>query len=209
MLILLFMHVVQLILYFYIDDPDVFDFIKMVDFDYEANLPALFALLAALTQKAGQASWRHWLAFSLIFVFLAFDEGAAIHEEVGDFTENFIKAEDYLYFPWIISYGVVTLILVLISARFLLRLPSATRLGFVIAGCLFVGGAVGIEMISAKEADTNGTSTPLYSLLYTIEEVLEMSGVIMLIHVLLAHLKRQWGQVLAGFDTDDKTNPQE
>ena len=48
---------------------------------------------------------------------------------------------------------------------------------FVGSGLLFVGGAVGVEIISAREADIHGSESVYYSVLYTIEELFEMIGI--------------------------------
>ena len=42
----------MLVVYFYINDPDTFDFIQMVDLDQEANLPTLFSSILFITSAS-------------------------------------------------------------------------------------------------------------------------------------------------------------
>ena len=40
---LIFIHINILIIYFIVDDPDKFDFVRMFDLDMERNIPTLFS----------------------------------------------------------------------------------------------------------------------------------------------------------------------
>lgn len=201
------MHIAQLVVYFYIGDPGVFNFIHLVDFDYEGNLPSLYSsfalafaalllsLIAINAREKRAAGQFHWVGLAIIFLFLAVDEGIGLHEEIGDVVEGYVKAEGYLYFPWAIPYGIATVLFVLSYLRFLLLLPRRTALRFLVAGAVFVSGALGLELLSAREADLHGTKTILYSALYTAEELCEMIGVVIFIHALLEYLAREVGRI--------------
>ncbi len=194
------MHIFQLIIYYEINDPKVFNFIKMVDFDYEGNLPSLYSSLAMIYcaallcviaikhRRDGAAGQYHWVGLSVIFLLLGIDEGVGLHEEIGDLTENFVEVSGYLYFAWVIPYGIAFLVFCIAYLRFLIILPRKTAIQFVIAGVLYVTGALGIEVISAQEADAHGTKTVLYSTLYTIEELCEMFGVIVFAYALMRYI---------------------
>ena len=172
----------SIIIYFYIDNPKVFDFIELVDFDYEANLPSFYSSLAILfcaillwlislqKQTAGLKYRYHWLGLAFIFTFLGLDEAIALHEEVGDFVEelNLFEASGYLYFAWVVPYGILLILFALTYLKFVLSLPKTIMLKFICAGLMFIGGAVGLEVISAREADLHGSETVYYSILYCV-----------------------------------------
>lgn len=199
--VLTVLHVGQLCAYFYINDSDEFDFIQLFDFDYEGNLPSFYSALAIsycamqlwlitkFESKNNSPYKRHWLGLTLIFGFLAVDEATALHEELGDFVESLalFDAEGFLYFAWVVPYSILMIIFLLSYFKFLIHLPKTTRVRFLFSGILFVSGAVGLETISAKEANLNGTSTILYSVLYTFEELFEMIAIVIFVHSLLLY----------------------
>jgi hypothetical protein len=199
------MHIAQLCTYFYIGDPDVFDFIEAVDFDYEANLPSLYSSLAILLcatllwliwlyKKSEKLPFRHhWLGLAMIFTFLGADEAIAIHEELGDFIESLalFEAKGVLYFAWVVPYGLLLAIFAASYLKFVLALPKETMVQFILAGSIFITGAIGIEIISATEADMNGTETIKYSVLYTLEELCEMLGIVLFCRGLLHYIKAE------------------
>lgn len=195
-LILIMIHSIILGIYYYIDDPDKFDFVQMFDLDMEANIPTLFSsllftaasFLFFLNGKREYAKRKYWWGLSIIFLFLSFDESANIHENIGDLTEKFVDASGFLYYPWVLSYILFVLILGVAYFRFFWRMEHKIFWRFVLAAVIFLSGAVGFELLGAQEASLYSTDTPLYSLLYTIEESLEMFGLIYLISLLLTLL---------------------
>ncbi|HHE06105.1 MAG TPA: hypothetical protein ENK90_03195 [Epsilonproteobacteria bacterium] len=198
-ILLIVANIVMLFIYFSIDNPEQFDFVQMVDLDQEANLPTLFSsalfliagflfylLSKSLIEKKTEK--KYWFGLSLIFVFLAFDESAKIHETVGDYTEKFVDTTGYLYYPWVISYSILVLILGFLYIRFFLNMERKVFFSFMKAAIIFLSGALGFELLGANEASLHGADSLLYCTYYTIEESLEMFGVIYLIHILLGLL---------------------
>jgi hypothetical protein len=196
-LVLILANIIMLVIYFYINDPEQFDFVRMVDLDQETNLPTLFSsailllsgflfyLLYKEAKKVKKEDAPFWLGLSFIFIFLAFDESAKIHETLGDLSENFIDASGYLYYPWVISYMFLLLILGFFYIRFFWKMEKKLFWSFVGAAVLFLSGAIGLELLGANEASLHGADTLKYCIYYTVEESLEMFGVIYLIHILL------------------------
>ena len=207
--VLTLLHVAQLGAYLIIDDPKVFDYIRFLDFDTENNLPSFYSALAILfcsillfvirQHHSGQRWRHHWLGLAIIFMFLSFDEALALHEEIGDLTEQFVSAQGVLYFAWVIPYGILLAVFVVSYLRFTLHLPVRTRWLFIVAGGLFVLGAIGIEMFSAREADLHNTDTVLYSVLYTFEELCEMLAMVLFAYALLDYLKHTVGEIKIKF----------
>lgn len=198
-LVLSVLHIGNLFLYFLVNDPEEFYFIQLIDFDYEQNIPTLFSsllfiinaqLIFAITQKTRRFR-RYWLGLAFLFVFLAFDESCKIHEHIGDAMEHVVNAEGYLYFPWFIPYVSLFTVACLIYLPFYFRLSRPIQIRFGVAACLYLIGAVGFDIVSAKEADDNGTETIFYSVLYTIEELLEMLALAYFMRTLMNILLHQ------------------
>jgi|GEM_PF-1433180 len=174
----------------------------------EQNVPTIFSVLiwSAAAVTTGliahfEASSRsqfvgRWRALSLIFLFLAFDEGTTFHEHIGSLTEDWltpvgwIAPTGYLYFMWVAPYGALVMLLAGLYAPFLDALPSRTRWGLVLSAVIFLGGAMGVEMISASVYEQKAVRySVLYAVLYSIEEFMEMLGVALLNFFMLDYLK--------------------
>lgn len=207
--VLLIMHITQIVIYFYIGNPDKFGFVHLLDFDYEGNLPSIYSSLAIFfcaillwiisrntSRNCGKFA-KHWVGLAVIFTFLGLDEATALHEEVGDLVEasQLFEATGFLYFAWVVPYGLLLIVFCLSYVKFVLSLPNVFKLQFVVAGSLFVTGAVGLETISAKEADLNGAETIYYSILYTLEELCEMIAIVLFAHALLQYIEQEPGEV--------------
>jgi len=130
-------------------------------------------------------------------LFLTFDEATAIHESIGDHFESYdyVDASGFLYFMWVVPYGVAVGVLGLFFLKFVFSLPAQTRNLFIASGTIFLSGAIGLEVFGAREADLNGLETITYCVLYTFEELLEMLGIVLFIYALACHLTSEFGRV--------------
>jgi len=195
--VLTYLNVLVLIFWF---EYDAFNTLsKYFDVGRERNIPTLYSVMAlavAATLLATNArhSWekcdgqhRYWAGLALIFLFLAFDEGTQIHEQMSGVMERWVTPQGYLLWLWVIPYGFAVLVLAAVYLRFLVQLSRTTRYYFILAALLFLGGAIGVEMLSAWEKDLNDY-TILFCVLYSLEEFLEMIGVAVFIYALLKNL---------------------
>jgi hypothetical protein len=149
---------------------------------YSANLLALCSLLLAMVAagKRGQRHHRHWQALAIIFLYISIDEAVCIHEMLN----QFIDLPGIFYFGWVIPAGVLVTIFWLSYLRFLIELPARTRLGFLISGATYVGGALGVELVLGYWSALHGTENLGYGLIDALEETLEMLGASMFIYTL-------------------------
>ena len=60
---------------------------------------------------------------------------------------------------------------------------------FLLAGGLYIGGALGMEMIGGYYTDFYGKNNLTYALITCLEEVLEMTGIVVFIHGLLDYMR--------------------
>ena len=181
--------------------------------DGERNLPTAFStfllLLAAamLTLIACvERRWRHrvahWAVLALGFALMAIDEAWAFHERLTVPMREALGNRDpgIFYDAWVVPALALLLVLALFFARFLLGLPSSTRLRFLVAGVVYVGGAVGIELIEGRFVETHGDRNLTFGTISTIEETMEMVGVILFIRALLVHLAETVGELRIRFE---------
>jgi hypothetical protein len=169
--------------------------------DLERSLPTLFSTGAMLTatslcsaiaygsRRMGAPDVRYWVGLSVVFSVLAIDEFASLHERSIQPLRDLVSIEGgALWYAWVIPGIVVVGVFVVVLIPFLRRLPRSTRRGLLISGALFVGGAIGVEMLSASVASDGSRMDLMYVLIVHVEEVLEMLGIAALVFTLLAHI---------------------
>jgi hypothetical protein len=183
----------QLIVYLKgIDQRDFFYKISNLFYvDLEANIPTFFSsfllLFAALLlsiiavmEKNSQTGRHvlHWAILSLIFLLMAVDEFISIHEKLSTPTAKFFGNGVYNIFPaaWVIPGITFVIVFGIFFLRFWLQLPPKIRFIFFIAGTLYIGGAIGIEIVGGHYLVLYGKQNLTYSMIATIEESLEMAG---------------------------------
>lgn len=145
----------------------------------------------ALRSRPGQPV-RLWAGLALLLGYLSLDEGAVIHEIVADYITATYQPTGFLFFGWqVIAVPLVGLV-GLVYLRFWQRLPARTRWLTLAAAAVYIGGALGIEGISANQLYLDASEiTFTYLAIATLEELCEMLGVIGLIYALLDYLAQQ------------------
>ncbi len=135
-----------------------------------ASLLLLFR--ARTVRLAGEPGGSGWLVLGLGFCFLSLDEVVALHELL-----NSLLGDDT---PWTAVAIPFVAVLGLCFVPFLRRLDKATAIRFLVAGAVYVGGAVGVEHFT-----DDAVNSLHYNMWTALEEGVEMFGVILFIHALL------------------------
>lgn len=176
---------------------------KKFFFDDEETIPTYFsainlliagillALIANFKARANDPFILHWKILSGLFILLSIDEIAGIHEMTIDPLVLAYDLSGYLRFPWVILGLMFMAGFSLYYYKFLKSLPKKYIKGFFCSCLIFLTGAIGIEIISAKIFISREESAKdlIYNLVTSIEESFEMIGIIMFINVLLSYLK--------------------
>ena len=182
---------------------DPYDLLDLFSLSYEGNVPTwlsasmhatsaiLLALIASGKQQIGAPFVRHWWGLSIIFAYISIDEFVTLHEEMN----AWFNLSGALYFGWVIPASILVSFFVLAYWRFLAHLPRITRVRFIRAGAVFVGGAMGVELILGYWTDLNGSRNLGYAVIDWVEETMEMAGAGLFLSALVAVLADQTGQV--------------
>ena len=189
---LLLVHSVITVYHYQIEELEWIPWRQLFDVDEENNLPTWFSgfllgvtsfwiwIAAEDKRRTSDRWWIHWKALALGFFVLSIDEIAGLHESFNTVTDA----------TWAIPGGILALLVGLTFFSFLWSLPTATRNAFFLAGCIYVGGAVGVEILGAPmDADTM-----TYNLTTVVEEGMEMAGVLLFLMALLQYMSRQQGE---------------
>jgi len=184
--------------------------ISVVDMDTELSIPSIFsfillsvaaALLVLIAAHMKKAQARHaaqWYVLAAGFAFMAFDEGASIHELLMAPMGRLLGGSQpgIFYFTWIVPALAGIALLGLFFVRFIIDLPAKTKRAFLLAAALYLGGAVGFEMLGGELASVEGMKNFNFCIVATIEELLELSGTIVFLSALLAYIREQFQMVL-------------
>lgn len=157
--------------------------------DRETSIPTLFNY-ALLVTACGlvfcvarvafllENSWRyHWLALSIIFLLLSFDEAAQIHEKLSGPMRQLFSASGAFHFAWIIPGLIFVAVFAVVFLNFLRALPVRIAGLMVLGGALYVTGAIGMEMIGGSASSSGLRNDWAYVFAVTFEEGLEMLGI--------------------------------
>ncbi|MEG4252499.1 hypothetical protein [Microcoleus sp. Pol10D4] len=182
-------------------------FTKAFNLDVEKNIPTLYSCLALLFSSLllGVIAYaknldsdhykNHWKILSFIFLFLSLDEAGSLHEKLIDPMRGLLNATGVFYFTWIVPIGFLVAIFLFSYSKFVLHLPVSTKKLFVAATALYIGGAIGVEMLGGYVSSTTGQENVSYVIVTTLEEFLEMLGIVVFIHALISYIKTYLGGV--------------
>ncbi len=152
---------------------------------------ALFGLIGRCVRAVNGAKSGYWMALAGVFLFLTLDEAAQIHEKLDtDLIWGNIETSGFLAWPWVILYGALVGVFGLLFGRFWAGLPRAVKWHYAFAAALYVGAALGFEMLEARVYTEAAGPGPLFDILVSIEEFLEMSAILYAIHTSLRYLSQ-------------------
>ncbi|PAW68216.1 MAG: hypothetical protein B9S34_03160 [Opitutia bacterium Tous-C1TDCM] len=195
---------------------------KFLHLDVENNLPTFFATLLLLLaagllatiarlerRRRAVGAWN-WIVLATGFLVMSADEAISLHERLNEPIRRLLSGSGgrhgWLFFAWTIPGLAVVTTLGLVFLKFLFRLPARISRAFVLGGTLYVSGIIGMELICGRYAEIHGVFNLTYSLLATVEESLEMAGVIVFVRALLVYLADTYGELKIDFGAQAAKN---
>lgn len=167
---------------------------ELFDVDEEESVPTWFSsslllltaavlfLIAHLNQQRKDPYTVYWLGLALGFTFMSADEIAGFHETLNSITET----------SWAVPGLIVALLIGGFYLKFLSSLPATFAVRFMMAGAIFVGGAIGVELATEPYLYDDALDTLGYNLWTPVEEGMEMGGVILFLASLFDYIKTQY-----------------
>ena len=182
--------------------------------DGERNIPTYFsallvlvaalllAIIAVLGQRQNVPHATKWAVLSVGFLVMGFDEAFEFHERLISPIRGLLGDGNLsiFHFAWTLPAIALVFFLGLYFARFLLQLPANTRSRFCFAAALYLGGAIGIELIGGSYAKANGQQSLAFSMIATLEECLEIAGLIFFIWALIKFFADRYPEVQFRFE---------
>lgn len=190
---------------------------RLFRLDEESNLPTFYSALSlgfcslllsviAYKKRANNSRYtKHWKFLAVLFFIMAIDEIAMMHEILTVLREP-LNASGVFYFTWIIPAFIFLLVFSVAFISFLKALPKKIRTLFMLSGMIYVGGAIGVEMIGGYHSQMYGENNFAYGMITTIEESLEMMGILVFIYSLLFYLQKYLEKINLSISFKNKTN---
>ena len=201
--------------------PGLMGFVPLFYVDQEGNVPTFFsaslllfaslllAVISRLKKQSNDSRWRQWAILAFALLYMAIDEASEIHELLQIPAKWLIgreNAKGILTYAWVLFGITFVLIFALSYLKFFFSLPVQTQRQFFAAAATFLSGGLGMELVESYFIGTYGRETFGQALLVTVEEGLEMAGVIILINALLTYIHSYHGEVRLRF-AEPKDSP--
>ncbi|MFT2007670.1 hypothetical protein ACMA1I_03275 [Pontibacter sp. 13R65] len=178
-----------------------YGFVPNFNLDTEGNVPSYFSALILLfsgflfriislhKKKVNDPFSRHWTILGFLFMYLAFDEATGTHERMINPLRDTFELTGIFYFSWVIVGLIFVAGFGIYFLKFFLALSTKYKIRFAAAAALFIGGALGVELIGGAYSSAYGEENLTYALITTVEEGLEMTGIVVLIWALFKYIK--------------------
>jgi hypothetical protein len=185
--------------------PTLLGLVDLFYLDEENSVPtwyqsAVFLLAAGLltiiglgARSSGAPFATHWLVLAAICIGLSLDEVASLHERTISPLYLSLRLTGIWSPGWVILGMAAVAIVALLYLRFFLHLSRADQLQIAAAAIVFVGGSIGVEMMTAGMFDTTDVAWKKsfdYVLMVQVEEGLEMAGLLIFVDFLLRRASR-------------------
>jgi hypothetical protein len=181
--------------------PDRFQ--RFVDVNAEGNLPTWFSVVlmsagavavwvvAQQRRRSRSADAGAWYALAAVVALMSLDEMVSLHEAAGHVLRNQIDVPVLGKYAWIIPGAVATLFASRVLLRAVGSLPTIARRRLVGAASLFIGAALGIEVLEALllNDDHNYLGDGMH-VLTGAQECFEMLGAVLFLYAVLGEIRR-------------------
>ena len=170
--------------------------VPLLSLSYEQNLPTfysaalllacslLLALVALGAKRNAERFVAGWWVLSAGFLYIAVDEVLSFHEEAS----KLLALGGVLHFSWVVPAAILVLLIGAAYVPFLRHLPRSMCIRFLVAGAIYVGGAVVMELPLGYWTVHHGTDNLGYGLIDAAEEAMEMLGLNLFLLALVDHL---------------------
>ena len=214
--------IAQLFTEFVIVENDYADRIAhWLDVNAEASIPtwyaaitlfavgAMLAIIALDARRRGRPFALQWTLLAIGFVLLSIEEIIGVHSQV---TKVLRRLADDIDGPWLLIglglLGVIGLVVaVVLFGRWFMAVPRRWRTWFAIGGVIYLAGVVASDAVGDYLRSSFGDGSLLYILVLTVEEALEMIGVLIFIVALLEYIARFVGPVMVEVQEPDEAAP--
>jgi hypothetical protein len=175
---------------------DPYGLVAFFSLSYEENLPTwysvisifsagvLLALIAVAKRREGAPFVLHWWLLAITFFYISLDELAELHEQMS----TWFDFEGILYFGWVVPAAALVAVWGALFVPFVRHLPRRTRNHFLLAGALYLTGALVLELPLGWWTARHGDDNLGYALIDWVEETLEIGAMSLFLYRLVEYV---------------------
>jgi hypothetical protein len=176
----------------------IYGLFQLLDLNHEANIPTWYSTILLLAgacaaglvgAAAGGEQGRGWKGIALVMAFFSLDETAGFHERFvlpPDFIGPFGPVRNI---TWVFVGAVAAGALVGLFLRTVLSCPPPIRRAVLVAGGIYLGGALGFEALGGLWALSHGEINWMHAILEALEEGGELLGATLFLDAALQYLE--------------------
>lgn len=161
--------------------PTIYNYLLLI-----INFALLGVIVLATRANRGRDQW-HWIALTVLLGLMSYDEAAQVHEDLAHALEGVLPNSPFLQFAWTPVGALFVIVVAAIFIPFLRRLPRTVSRLILLAGVVYVGGALGVETVGGW-LDFYFGHDIWYQVASGIEESMEMGGMMLFGYALLEHI---------------------
>lgn len=171
---------------------------QLLDLNGEGNIPCWYsstllfvcALAAAsVARRLGREIRWGWNGIALALTVMSLDETAQIHERLT-LPPEFLGPYGPIHnITWVFAGTVIAGAVAGLFLRTVLAAPPPVRRGVFLAGAVYIGGAVGMELIGGLWALHFGEANMVHAAIDLLEEGGELFGATLFLDAALRHLE--------------------
>lgn len=190
----------------------IYGFVPKFDMNAKISIPGyytsillfvaagLLLMIARLKKAPKDAFYRHWLVLGAVFLLLSADELVGFHDISVTPLRALLANTGIFYFGWVIPAFVLVAVFGLFYVRFLQALALKHRIRFAVAGIIYVGGALGMELTGGMYLHRHGCLNLTYRMIVLGEETLEIAGAILFVQALLNYIQHYYPKLNLRFN---------
>jgi hypothetical protein len=133
----------------------------------------------------GQTYFKRWNFIGLVFIYLSADESLTGHEKLAKLGAMIVDPHGFFLFAWTVPVIAIVLLVVVACFKLVINLPPHERNLTFLSGAIYLGGAVGLEMVGGKLQELYGYEAYPYHIETSLEEAMEGIGMLIFMRVLI------------------------
>ncbi len=198
------------------------DVLRRFDLGHEPSIPNYYSAVAILIAAGllgvigylddlkGVKGAKNWYLLAVVCFALSIDEAVQFHEMIDSLIGLFVQSSGVLFLPWVVVGAAFAFLVAIRFIPFIASRSKRTLKIFMVAGFVFLVGALGMEMVASlifaqAGSEELGVATLSHTISQCCEEFLEMIGIVIFLYGLTDYLATNYSSIEIHLRRNDRT----